>query len=211
MIRALLLDVDGVLVRGRPQDGRRWDTSLKADLGLSAKDLATEFFAPYWDAIVVGRKDLRPCLTKALTSIGGHLSADEVVDYWFRHDARLDTALLGDLAALRDGGLPTYLATNQDHLRAGYLMNTLGLKDHVDGIFYSAELGCRKPQSKFFRIVAATLDLDPAELAFIDDQLENVEAARSLGWNGVQWMEGTGLMTALTAAGWSTGPTNPRP
>src|SRR5262249_22970093 len=34
-VKALMLDVDGVLVDGRPEDGRHWHTSIEEDLGLS--------------------------------------------------------------------------------------------------------------------------------------------------------------------------------
>jgi hypothetical protein len=34
-LKALMVDVDGVLVDGRPEDGRHWTTSLEEDLGFS--------------------------------------------------------------------------------------------------------------------------------------------------------------------------------
>jgi putative hydrolase of the HAD superfamily len=54
MIKALMLDVDGVLVTGRPSDGRHWVTSLEADLGLSFTVLQDAFFEHYWEEIVTG-------------------------------------------------------------------------------------------------------------------------------------------------------------
>jgi putative hydrolase of the HAD superfamily len=57
-IKALMLDVDGVLVDGRPEDGRHWQTSVEEDLGFSADTLHEQFFAPHWDHIVVGRAGL---------------------------------------------------------------------------------------------------------------------------------------------------------
>jgi hypothetical protein len=41
-IKALLVDVDGVLVDGRPEDGLHWQTSLNEDLGFTADALHQE-------------------------------------------------------------------------------------------------------------------------------------------------------------------------
>ncbi len=45
MIKAVMLDVDGVLVDGRPSDGRHWAASLEADLGLSFAVLQDAFLS----------------------------------------------------------------------------------------------------------------------------------------------------------------------
>lgn len=145
-----MVDVDGVLVRGRPADGRAWASEIEADLGVSIGALHHAFFAPFWDDIVVGRGGLRERLAPALATIAPHLSCDDVIAYWFANDARLDGALLGDLASCRATGLHVGLVTNQEHLRARYLLDDLGLKENVDRLYYSAALGLRKPDPAFF-------------------------------------------------------------
>lgn len=101
MIKSLMIDVDGVLVRGRPIDGRHWTSELEVDLGLSISELEREFFAPYWGAIVLGRAGLSECLAPVLTRIAPHLRCDDVISYWFEQDSHLDTALLTDLSHYR--------------------------------------------------------------------------------------------------------------
>lgn len=182
-----MVDVDGVLVRGRPEDGQHWSAELAADLGLQPDDLQRAFFAVHWDEIVVGRAQLMDRLPPVLARIAPHLTADRLLAYWFTKDARLDRRLLADLAALRARGLQVHLVTNQEHLRAQHLMQVLGLARHVDGFHYSAELGTRKPEAAFFRTVAARLRLAPADLLLIDDTLENVQAAAALGWRSLHW------------------------
>src|SRR5688572_26843640 len=140
-----MLDVDGVLVDGRPEDGRHWQASLEEDLGFTADALQKQFFVPYWDDIVLGRAELMDHLTTALHQIAPHVSPVAFVSYWFERDSRLDASFFPEFSWLRSSGIRVYLATNQEHLRAGYLMKTMGLADHVDGIFYSARLGAQKP------------------------------------------------------------------
>jgi putative hydrolase of the HAD superfamily len=193
VIKALMVDVDGVLVTGRPADGRHW----AADLGLSFENLQTAFFKPFWEEIVTGRVDLRERLTSVLARLAPELTPDQLITYWFRQDARLNSQLLREVASVRECGLLVYLATNQEHERVQYLMHTLGLAAHVDGCCHSAAIGHRKPRAEFFETVASRIELLPGELLLIDDDAENVRAAVNAGWRAVQWMAGERLFDLL--------------
>lgn len=197
MIRALMLDVDGVLVRGRPEDGLNWATDLERDLGVNAADLQREFFARHWDEIIVGRADLPERLAASLTRIAPHVACDRLIAYWFENDSRLAPAILDDIAASRSDGLKVWLATNQEHMRAAYLMNVLGLAKRVDGMFYSAALGCRKPEGRFFRAIEAATGFAPEELLLVDDTPANVDAANEAKWHAVPWTRGLSLSAIL--------------
>lgn len=200
-ISALILDVDGVLVTGRPSDGRPWASGLRDDLGVDPDALHRAFFAPHWQAVVTGRAPLRPTLGAALAAVAPDVPADRLVDYWFRHDARIDATLLAALAGLRAGGLPVHLATNQEHERARYLLEDLGLAGHVDGCHHSAALGCAKPERAFFDAVARRVGLAPDVLLLVDDSPANVAAARDGGWRAMLWMPGIDLAAAVAAYG----------
>lgn len=88
-IKALMVDVDGVLVDGRPEDGLHWATSLEADLGFTAGALHEHFFVPHWEDIIVGRGDMMRSLAAALKTVAPHVTATQLRDYWFANDARL--------------------------------------------------------------------------------------------------------------------------
>ncbi|WP_417582489.1 HAD-IA family hydrolase [Pelagibacterium sp.] len=194
MIKALLIDVDGVLIDGRPLDGLNWAHDLEKDLGIRRDDLVASFFAPYWDDIVCGRDGILGPLTSTLGEIAPHADAQALLDYWFSHDARINGALLDQLSLFRQkNGLPCYLATNQEHLRAAYIMNDLALGAHTDGIFYSAAMGCRKPDLDFYKSIQSALNLAPENLLLIDDTKENLEAASRLGWQSLHWTKGSSV------------------
>ena len=187
MPKYLMLDVDGVLVDGRPQDRQRWDHDLQRDLGLSSQDLAEAFFERDWAEIVVGKKDLLPALSQSLSHIGAAVSAQALVDYWFRNDARIQPEVLEDCRAARRRGVSVYLTTNQEHMRAAYLMQDMGLRTEVDGILYSAKLGAKKPQAAFFSKAAEAIRAAPDDMLLVDDTSKNVEAAREAGWRAAHW------------------------
>ena len=185
--KVLMMDVDGVLVSGRPTDGRHLFAELEADLGLSPDRLRESFFTPFWEAIVTGREGLTERLTPVLAEIAPRVSAERLVAYWFEHDSRVDQAVLSAVKRYRARGVPVFLATNQEHMRADYLMQQVGLGAHVDGIIYSAALGHRKPSAEFFERAAAIAEAAPEDIVLVDDTLANVEAARQAGWSAVHW------------------------
>ena len=192
-VKVLMVDVDGVLVHGRPDDGLPLFTYLERDLGLRLDLLQQEFFRPHWGDIVTGRDALEPRLASVLAKIAPHLSAATLIDYWFENDSRLDRDLLKELGILRESGITLFLATNQEHMRARYLMEQAGLGEHFDGIIYSAALGHSKPSSDFFRLATERAGFPLDEIAFIDDMAVNVEAARQFGWNAAQFTAGATL------------------
>lgn len=187
MIRAVLVDVDGVLVTGRPEDGLHWSHDLERDLGIPPELLQRRFFARYWTDIVTGRAELRERLAPVLAEIAPAVSSEALLEYWFARDARLEETLLQDIATLRRDGLIAALASNQEHLRARYLSERLGLAAHVDHFYYSAAIGARKPDSAFYRHIEQSLGEPPETLLLIDDTVENVRAARQAGWRAVHW------------------------
>lgn len=196
-MRTIMLDVDGVLVCGRPGDGAQWWTDLGADLGISRDMLRSAFFAPRWQDIVSGRKPLVPELAEVLAEIAPDVSVDAFIDYWFVNDSRIDSAVLDAVLEIRRRGDRVYLATNQEHMRAAYLMEDMGLREKVDGIFYSASLGYQKPSTEFYSLVTQATSVAPESIVLIDDTVENVRAARTAGWSAVHWQKGMSLAGTL--------------
>ncbi|MBY0505265.1 MAG: HAD-IA family hydrolase [Bryobacteraceae bacterium] len=193
-IKALMVDVDGVLVHGRPEDGLHWSTSLLEDLGLHPNDLHREFFAVHWEDVVIGRAILQDSLARVLDRIAPRLTAGQLIAYWLERDSRLNRQFLQELDTIRAKGMRVHLATNQEHRRAQYLMDSLGLANHVDGIQYSAGLGARKPFREFFDQAALRVDLHPNELLLVDDSTENVKGAEAAGWKAAHWTGGQSLI-----------------
>ncbi len=184
-IKALMVDVDGVIVHPAYPGG--WAERLETELGLKSDDLQAAFFAPHWEDVMLGRADLHARLAPVLREIAPHLTSKDLAEYWFAHDAGLDEVLLADLAGLRGGGVALHLATVQEHHRARYLWNELGLSTRFDAMHYAAELGCAKPDPAFFRAIEARTGHGPSELALLDDRAANIEAARRCGWAAALW------------------------
>jgi putative hydrolase of the HAD superfamily len=184
-MKALMVDVDGVVVV-HPDPGG-WSANLERDLGLRNEVLQEQFFAPHFGDVIHGRAALRDRLAPVLARVAPHLSCDELCAYWFREDGHLDHDLLGQLAQVRAQGFELHLATVQEHERAAYLWNDMGLKDRFDAMHYAADLGHAKPDPGFYAAIEARTGFAPGDLFFIDDRSANVEAAQARGWKAAVW------------------------
>ena len=193
-LKALMVDVDGVVVRD--PGGRLWNHNALADIGLDPGLFHERFFKVHWPEVVMGRADLHERLGPVLSEIAPHLTSQAVADYWFTHDGELDHLLLEDLAGMRASGLKLHLATVQEHYRARWLWDQLGLSRHFDAMHYAADYGVGKPDPAFYRAVEARTGYAGSELLLIDDSLRNVEAALACGWQAVFW-DGSRRLSAV--------------
>ncbi len=82
----LVLDLDGVVVRGHPEGGR-WDKNLERDLGIDTALVQEKFFQPHFRKIAIGEADLFETLDRVWPELGCKVSARDFVDYWFAMDS----------------------------------------------------------------------------------------------------------------------------
>ena len=188
----LMLDVDGVLVHPGPSGS--WAADIEQDLGIDPQRLAEDFFAQHWRDVIIGKKSLLPVLEACLPALSSDVTPEAFVDYWFSRDSAIDKAVLADVDTLRTHGISVWLTTNQEHMRARYLMDEMALGDHVEGIIYSAALGTKKPERPFFRAAAQKAEAPSARLVLVDDSKPNVAAARAAGWKAFHWTPDQSLL-----------------
>ncbi|MBS0219331.1 MAG: HAD-IA family hydrolase [Proteobacteria bacterium] len=197
----LVLDIDGVVSLGQPGSPTPWYATLKEDWGLSHdKELAPEFFLkPEFDQVLRGRLDLYAALHAYFEVKGLANRLEEFVAYWFEKDAVIDRKVLAlaDTWRQRTGGR-CFAATNQEHHRAAYLRDTVGLGEHFDEIVYSAALGVCKPDRVFYTNAQARMGVTVAQsILFVDDKAANVDSARMCGWRAMLYRGPESLTAAL--------------
>ncbi len=73
--------------------------------------------------------------------------------------------------------------------------------DLFDVLVFSSEEGVKKPDPEIFLSALARLGVDAGESIFVDDVLENVEAARSLGLHSIHFRPDTDLERELARRG----------
>lgn len=194
----LVLDLDGVVVVGHPEGGR-WDKDVQRDFGLKPEHLQQRFFQAHWKRIEIGEADLFDVLGEVWPTLECRGDPHAFVEYWFANDSRLDSDVLAEVDAWRAGGRKAYLATVQEHHRAKYIWETLALRDHFDGMLYSAALGAKKPHAAFFeRALAKLPGVAAQDIVFLDDRQDNVDTAAACGWRAHLHRDVEDLRRALT-------------
>jgi putative hydrolase of the HAD superfamily len=196
-VTILVLDLDGVVVLGHPEGGR-WDKHLKHDFGIDPELLQARFFKPHFRCAVLGEADLFEILRAVWPELGCSDAPRRFAAYWFAMDSRLDLDVLTAVHSWRAAGGKAFLATVQEHHRARYVWEDLGLSQHFDGMQHSAALGAAKPDPEFYRRAHAKLPAaSPEEVLFLDDKLDNVEAAAAFGWRARHYRGIEDLRAAL--------------
>jgi 2-haloacid dehalogenase len=69
--------------------------------------------------------------------------------------------------------------------------------DLFDGIVVSGQERVIKPDPAIYRILVERHGVDPATTAFVDDRVENVEAATALGFRGIHFTDASSLRRSL--------------
>lgn len=188
----ILFDVDGVLINGwhfRPEYRVCWNETLEADMGIPEPVFSRYVMGVFQEEVVSGQVDLHQSLSDHLPAMGYHGSVQDVIDYWLQKDSQINQPLIEIVKSLQESGKARlFIATNQEHNRARYLTENLGLGQYFEDIFYSARLGARKPYPEYFHKVDDILGREPTEsVLFFDDTPKVVEAAREHGWDAQEF------------------------
>ena len=105
------------------------------------------------------------------------------------------------LQALQKGGIRTYALTNFSAETYPLAVARFPFLADFDGAVVSGSEGVVKPDSAIYQRLVQRYSIDPARAVFIDDKLENVEAARRLGFNGIHFSDPALVRPALRALG----------
>lgn len=188
-IRAVLFDFDGVI--------RRFDAQFTPDLerrfGLAEGSIHTVAFAqPLITQLTTGKITRREWVRR----IGAQIGSAEAAAEWSQSPTYADRQLLTLVDGLRGEGVVTAVLTNgTDEVRAE--AEQLGVVEHFDAFFNSAEIGWIKPDPRVFQYVLDELSLRGAEVFFTDDSPNKLTGARDLGMYAHHYTSVTALRTAL--------------
>lgn len=198
-MQIVLFDVDGVLINGyhaRPELRKRWHENLQEDFGIDPDYFSETFFInPFSNKVLKGQMDLKDALAEWLPTVGYSGDPQTFMDYWLLKDSTLNSDLIEKIKLLKkSNSVRLFIATNQAHNRAKHLMETLGLKDYFEDIFYSAKMGVLKPNRDYFEYISDYLKLSRGDQPIIfDDTPEVLKTAKSCGWLAYEYLNVSSL------------------
>lgn len=197
MIKAVIFDVGGVLVRTEDPVPRR---RLEQRLGLTPGQAEQIVFNGE-----MGQKAQRGEITDAALWqwVGEHLALSDDELAAFRRDFWggdvLDDELIAFIRRLRPAYQTAVISNATDNLLP--FLDKLGVADAFDLIVRSAAEGVMKPDPRIYERTLARLQRQPHEAVFIDDFAHNAAAARQLGMHAVHFTPQTDVVAALRELG----------
>ena len=105
------------------------------------------------------------------------------------------------LRRLQQSGIRTYALTNFSAETYPLAAARFPFLADFDGAVVSGDEGVVKPDPAIYQRLVERYAVVPARAVFIDDKLENVEAARRLGFHGIHFSDPALVRPALRALG----------
>jgi glucose-1-phosphatase len=183
-IKAIYFDIGGVLVRTVDRAPRNL---LAVRLGMKSEALEELVFLGE-----SGHKAQRGEITAeqqwayVCRQINWPLTKWRDLEAEFFTGDRLDIELVDYIRSLHVRYKTGVISNALSDVRAA-MDNKWHMADAFDAITISAEVGVMKPDARIFHIALQSLGMQPAEAVFVDDFAHNVEGARAIGMQAIQF------------------------
>ncbi len=197
MYKNIVFDLGGVMVDFDPK-AYLVDRLCNAEIEEQVYDLT--FGSEEWkqlDAGLISRFDGNSAMLKKAKAAGREFEVQGVLDDWL-HILRTRRRMQELVRRLKSHGYCVYYLSNipQDVLD---LLTEHGVLDQFDGGVASCEVHINKPDPRIYQALLDKYSLKASECVFIDDRLENVQAAFALGFAGIQMKESVGTLVRSLA------------
>ncbi|HBH23620.1 MAG TPA: HAD family phosphatase [Cytophagales bacterium] len=188
-IKHLIFDLGGVIVN---LDVTKTLIEMSGLFGVNQQQLTAQYLqAPFFKQYERGEIG-----SEAFRSELCRLANKDVED---RHIDKAWNAMIGNTPMFRIDWLKElskaykiHMLSNTNHLHIvdfhEKFRKDTGIEqphDIFDSVFYSYEIGHRKPEMSCYEYVLETIGAKPEEAMFFDDNQENIKAAQALGINSV--------------------------
>ena len=200
MYKSIIFDIGGVMVDFDPK-AYLVDRLCSAEMEEKVYDLT--FGSEEWkklDAGLISRFEGNATMLKNAQAAGCEFEVQGVLDDW-THILRPRHRMIELVRRLKNHGYCVYYLSNipEDILE---LLTARGVLDQFDGGVASCEVHINKPDPRIYKALLEKYHLKAQESVFIDDRLDNVQAAFRLGFAGIQMKESVGtLVRSLATCG----------
>ncbi|MFE8964038.1 HAD family hydrolase [Streptomyces iakyrus] len=195
---AVLCDLDNVI---RFYDLTRL-TRLEQLAGLAEGTTTRVAYAPETDLPLllgkIGKEQWVETIVRGLVGEVSEPQARELGTALAEAPFRADDVVVTMLRRIREH-MPLVLVTNAT-LELESDLASLGLSDLAHHVVSSARVGVAKPDPQIYEIAAERAETAVERCLFVDDRLENIEAAVALGMTGVHYREPEDLRKVLALA-----------
>lgn len=190
MIRNIVFDMGNVLVY---YDSRRASRRFAADEAEMEMVNTAVFISPEWimlDMGVISQEEALKRMQSRLPEGHAREAARLCLEHWHEYCMWPVPGMEELVGWIKDQGYKLYLCSNASlRMLDCYLDAIPGIR-LFDGVLFSAEEKCMKPQKEMYGHLFHRFGLKPEECFFIDDQPLNIEGARACGMDGYCFDDG---------------------
>jgi len=184
MIQTVIFDLGGVLVRTEDRIPRQL---LAEKFGMTYEEMDSLVYgSPTSKEAGEGKISAEKHKEAVLKTLGLPLDSFKSFGDEFWGGDRLDKKLVEFIEGLRGEYTTALLSNAWDDLRP-LLVNLWKIDGVFDHIFISAEVKLAKPDPRIYQHVISELQQDPSEMIFVDDFIENVQAAKAEGLHAIHF------------------------
>lgn len=186
-IKWLLIDIGDVLITRNENNNKTFNELLVDELNVDI-ELAKEINKAHYsimDIKYIPEEEFVSNLKRDL----GYDAPKDIFSYFARaysKQKRPNTQFLNFLHKVRLKGIKTAVLSNtiaiyaSEHARAG-----INKENGFEPIIYSWRVELAKPQKEIFELAINELKAEPEEIIFIDDKVEHIRSAASLGMHTI--------------------------
>ena len=192
MYKSIVFDLGGVMVDFAPR-AYLVDRICNEEIEEQVYDLT--FGSEEWkqlDAGLVSRFDGNQAMLRNAKAAGREFEVQGVLDDWL-HILRPRRRMQELVRKLKSRGYCVYYLSNIPEDVLDFLTER-DLKGLFDGGVASCEVHINKPDPRIYKALLDKYQLKAGESVFIDDRLENVQAAFRLGFAGIQMKDSVGTL-----------------
>ena len=197
MYKSIIFDIGGVLVDFDPK-AYLVDRLCNAEMEEKVYDLT--FGSEEWkllDAGKLSRYDGNQRMLERARAEGCAFEVQGVLDDWM-HILRPRRRMQELVRKLKSRGYCVYYLSNIPEDVLDFLTER-DLKGLFDGGVASCEVHINKPDPRIYKALLDKYQLKAGESVFIDDRLENVQAAFRVGFAGIQMKDSVGTLVRSLA------------
>ena len=197
MYKSIIFDIGGVLVDFDPK-AYLVDRLCNAEMEEKVYDLT--FGSEEWqllDAGKLSRYDGNQRMLEHARAEGCAFEVQGVLDDWM-HILRPRRRMQELVQKLKSHGYCVYYLSNIPEDVLDLLMER-DMKGLFDGGVASCEVHINKPDPRIYQALLDKYGLKAKESVFIDDRLDNIQAAFQLGFTGIQMKDSVGTLVRSLA------------
>lgn len=190
MIRNMVFDMGNVLVY---YDSRRASGRFTADHEEMEAVNTSVFVSPEWlmlDMGVISQEEALARMTARLPDGHAREAARLCLEHWHEYCMWPVPGMEELVTDLKNQGYRLYLCSNASLRMLDCYQDTIPGIRLFDGVLFSAEVKCVKPQKEMYGHLFRRFGLKPEECFFVDDLPANIQAARECGMDGYCFGDG---------------------